>query len=42
VAETINKDCKCPYVNCKRHGNCKECRAYHEKRGEKSSCQRGV
>ena len=33
-----NKNCPCPETSCPRHGKCKQCQAYHHKRGEKTSC----
>ncbi|HOB91933.1 MAG TPA: hypothetical protein PLY10_08470 [Bacillota bacterium] len=42
MSEEVNKDCKCPSVNCKRHGKCKECREYHAKQGGKTWCGRGA
>ncbi len=42
MSEEVNKDCKCPSVNCKRHGKCKECREYHVKQGGKTWCGRGA
>ena len=34
--EKINSNCACPNVRCKRHGNCKLCRANHG--GKKMYC----
>jgi len=29
VMSEKNKDCRCPYTNCPRNGNCEACNAYH-------------
>ena len=34
------KDCKCTNTACFRHGDCKACKAYHEKVGTKTGCER--
>ncbi len=34
----INLDCRCPELSCPRHGNCKECQSYHNKRCELTYC----
>ena len=30
--------CRCTYPGCVRHGNCKECIAYHRDSGEFPAC----
>ncbi len=34
------KRCPCDWPGCPRHGNCKECQAYHHARGEQTCCER--
>lgn len=34
----MNKDCKCTYPGCTRHGICQECVAYHRVKGELPAC----
>ena len=35
-----NPNCPCKNTSCARHGDCAACRAYHEKAGGKTTCQR--
>jgi len=34
----FNPKCRCPELTCPRHSNCRECRAYHNKRYELTYC----
>ncbi len=34
----INLDCRCPTLDCPRHGDCKSCKEYHHKRLETTYC----
>ncbi len=34
----MNKDCRCTYPDCPRHGICQECVAYHRVRRELPAC----
>ena len=36
----LNPNCPCASKSCPRHGNCKECRAFHSENGGKTCCQR--
>lgn len=33
-------ECKCPKKKCERHGNCKECEAYHARGKRLPYCKR--
>ncbi|MCK5116061.1 MAG: hypothetical protein KAR44_05635 [Candidatus Aegiribacteria sp.] len=33
-----NESCPCTYPGCPRHGNCRECIAYHRRLGEFTGC----
>jgi len=35
-----NPNCPCASKSCPRHGDCKECRAFHKENGGKTACQR--
>lgn len=36
--EDFNPKCRCPELSCPRHSNCKECRAFHNKRLKLTYC----
>lgn len=36
----VKEDCPCKKKNCKRHGDCDACRAYHAKSKRKRPCER--
>ena len=41
MSDTVKLNSKCPCTySCARHGNCKECRAFHAASGSKTGCQR--
>jgi hypothetical protein len=40
INEEFNPKCRCPKLNCPRHSNCKECKAFHNKNLELTYCEK--
>lgn len=38
--QNINKNCTCPSTDCKRHGDCTACEAFHKTKGTITKCRR--
>ena len=42
MPEKNSDNCKCSNEECFRRGDCKACKAYHERVGTKTGCQRAA